>query len=162
MSTERSAARGVSGVPSLPHTWRPRFGPIVSISMGTVLVVVALAMWFGLPAESRASFSWLQTVTLTLVLIALLYGLYRLARMRVRADEAGLTVVNLVRTRRLEWAQVLRVSLRSGDPWVQLDIDDGTTVAVMAIQTADGRRAKAAARDLARVVAARTRTSRDT
>jgi hypothetical protein len=44
---------------------------------------------------------------------------------------------------------------------VQLDIDDGTTVSVMAIQTADGKRAKAAARELSRMVLARTRTHRD-
>ncbi len=148
-------------LPALPHTWRPRFGPAVSIGMGTLLVVAALAMWFGLPAASRAQFNVLQTLTLVLVLLALLYGLYRLARMRVRADEGGLTVVNVVRTRRLEWAEVLRVSLRPGDPWVQLDIDDGTTVPVMAIQSADGRRGRAAARELAGMVAVRTRTARD-
>ena len=129
--------------------------------MGVVLVVAALGMWFGLPAQARADFSGIQTVTLALVLLAILFGLYRLAAMRVRADDHGLTVVNLVRTRRLEWAQVLHVSLRPGDPWVQLDVDDGTTVSVMAIQTADGSRARTAARQLAVLVAARTRTSRN-
>jgi hypothetical protein len=148
-------------VPSLPHTWRPRLGPVVAVAMGVVLVAAALGMWFGLPAETRADFSGIQTVTLALVLAAILVGLYRLAAMRLRADEKGLTVVNLVRTRRLEWAEVLNVSLRSGDPWVQLDVDDGTTVSVMAIQSADGPRARRAATQLALLVAAYTRTSRN-
>jgi PH (Pleckstrin Homology) domain-containing protein len=148
-------------VPTLPHTWRPRLGPVVAIVRGVVLVVAALGMWFGLPAESRADFSGIQTVTLALVLLAILVGLYRLAAMKLRADEKGLTVVNLVRTRRLEWAEVLNVSLRSGDPWVQLDVDDGTTVSVMAIQTADGPRARRAATQLALLVAAYTRTQRN-
>lgn len=156
-----SRPRTVGDLPALPHTWRPRFGPLVAIGMAVVLVAAALGMWIGLPSDVRAAFNWLETLTLTLVLAAVVGGLYRLAGMRVRADEQGLTVVNLVRTRRLEWAQVLKVNLRPGDPWVQLDIDDGTTVSVMAIQTADGKRAKAAARELSRLVVARTRTQRD-
>ena len=151
----------VGDLPALPHTWRPRFGPLVAIGMAVLLVAAGLGMWIGLPRDVRAAFNWLETLTLTLVLAAVVGGLYRLAGMRVRADEHGLTVVNLVRTRRLEWAQVLKVNLRPGDPWVQLDIDDGTTVSVMAIQTADGKRAKAAARELSRMVLARTRTHRD-
>src|SRR4051794_1698597 len=156
-----SRQRMTRDLPSLPHTWRPRFGPLVAIGMAVLLVAAGLGMWFGLPAEARAAFNWLETLTLTLVLLAVVWGLYRLARMRVRADEHGLTVVNLVRTRRLEWAQVLKVNLRAGDPWVQLDVDDGTTVSVMAIQTADGERARVAAHELARLVVAQTRTQRD-
>src|SRR5262245_5335049 len=154
--TSRQQTKG--DLPALPHTWRPRFGPLVAIGMAVLLVAAGLGMWFGLPADARAAFNWLETATLTLVLLAVIAGLYRLAGMRVRADEHGLTVVNLVRTSRLEWAQVLKVNLRPGDPWVQLDIDDGTTLSVMAIQAADGKRAAAAARELSRLVLARTRT----
>ncbi len=38
----------------------------------------------------------------------------------------------------LEWAQIVTVNLRSGDPWVLLDLDDGSTLSVMGIQPADG------------------------
>lgn len=57
-----------------------------------------------------------------------------LSRPKVVADEAGVTVVNLTRTRRLEWAQILRVNLRPGDPWVFLDLSDGTSLPVLGIQ----------------------------
>ncbi|MGO4751310.1 PH domain-containing protein, partial [Streptomyces sp. 2MCAF27] len=42
--------------------------------------------------------------------------------------------VNLTTKRRLAWAEVLRVNLRSGDPWVYLDLSDGTSLAAMGIQ----------------------------
>jgi hypothetical protein len=47
-------------------------------------------------------------------------------------------VRNLVLTRTLEWAEVVGVQFGGGEPWVTLDLEDGDTVAVMAIQKADG------------------------
>lgn len=35
---------------------------------------------------------------------------------------------------RLEWAQILRVNLRPGDPWVFLDLSDGTSLPALGIQ----------------------------
>ncbi|HEY8455332.1 MAG TPA: PH domain-containing protein [Actinopolymorphaceae bacterium] len=147
--------------PVLPHTWRPWLVPMVALGTGAALSLAALGMWFGLPAEARKQISFLQTLTLALILVALLFGLYRLARIRVSADETGLTIVNVLRTHRLEWPQVLAVNLRPGDPWVQLDVDDGTTLSVMAIQSADGARGRRAAQQLARLVEAKTKTSRN-
>jgi hypothetical protein len=57
-----------------------------------------------------------------------------LSRPKVVADDEGVTVVNLTRTRRLAWAEILRVNLRSGDPWVFLDLSDGTSLPVLGIQ----------------------------
>jgi Bacterial PH domain len=54
------------------------------------------------------------------------------------AHAGGLTVVNMLRTHKLEWAQIVAVHLRSADPWVLLDLTDGTTLSVMGIQTAEG------------------------
>lgn len=143
------------------RTWRPRFAPVVACVVGTGLLVASLGMWFGLPAEARADFSWIQVVTLVIFLLAILTGLAGIVRTRLSADEAGLTVVNVFRLHRLEWAQVLGVNLRTGDPWVQLDLDDGTTLGVMAIQSADGERGRNAARQLAVLVADRSRTARN-
>jgi hypothetical protein len=44
---------------------------------------------------------------------------------------------------------------------VQLDLDDGDTLAVMGVQRSDGERARQEARRLATLVAARQRTARD-
>jgi hypothetical protein len=66
---------------------------------------------------------------------ALLYGvLLLLSRPKVVAEESGVTVVNLTTKRHLEWAGIVRVNLRPGDPWVYLDLSDGTSLPAMGIQ----------------------------
>jgi hypothetical protein len=98
---------------------------------------------------------WLDRVLLVALGVFAGWFIGRFARVRVAADEAGLLVVNAFRRRRLEWAQVVGVRLGSGDPWVQLDLSDGTVLAVMAIQTADGARGRRMAAELASCVAQR-------
>ena len=85
----------------------------------------------------------------------------REASVRARVDEQGVTVRNLVFTRRLEWAQIVSVRFGSGRAWVQLDLSDGDTLAVMGIQRADGAYAEAEARRLATLVAQHTATPRN-
>lgn len=81
-------------------------------------------------------------------------AIHRLADVHAVASTQGLLVVNWARSRRLEWAEVVSVRLAPGDPWVYLDVSDGTTLAVMAVQTADGARGKAMALEVAATVAA--------
>ena len=80
-------------------------------------------------------------------------AIHRLANVHAVASTQGLLVVNWARSRRLEWAEVIAVRLAPGDPWVYLDVSDGTTLPVMAVQTADGARAKVMALELAATVA---------
>ena len=47
-----------------------------------------------------------------------------------------------------EWAQIVAVRLPQGAPWATLDLADGTTVSVLAIQGSDGDRARDAVRAL--------------
>lgn len=73
---------------------------------------------------------------ISFVFTALLFlgVLWLLSRPKVVAEESGVTVVNITRVRRLEWAEILRVNLRPGDPWVFLDLSDGTSLPVLGIQ----------------------------
>jgi hypothetical protein len=87
--------------------------------------------------------------------------LHVLARPRVRADEDGVTVINVFRRRQLEWAEILEVTLREGDPWVYLDLTDGSVLAAMGLQAADGERGRAMARELRALVRSHTQTSRN-
>jgi len=84
-----------------------------------------------------------------------------LARPHLAADEDGLRVVNLFSARTLEWAEVVEVNLQRGDPWVMLDLSDGDTLAVMAIQTNDGEHARQAAQRLRELVEAHTTTNQN-
>lgn len=60
--------------------------------------------------------------------------LAQLARIKVVADESGVTVVNIASSRRLDWAEILQVNLRPGDPWVFLNLSDGTSLPALGIQ----------------------------
>jgi hypothetical protein len=53
------------------------------------------------------------------------------------------------------------VSLSPNRPWVLIDLADGETMSVLAIQGSDGERAVRHARELATVLAQQTRTPRN-
>jgi hypothetical protein len=142
---------------TLPRTFRP-FGVRLAIFVaGGLLVAVALAMWLALPSEIRAQFNALQIGTVLLIGLLFYAGGYALARSRVVAREDGLTVVNGYRTRRFEWNEILAVTLRTGSPWAEIDLSDGTTVAAMGIQGSDGPRAMRQVREVRALVERLTR-----
>lgn len=64
--------------------------------------------------------------------------LWRFASIRAVPSTQGLVIRNLITTRTVEWTQIVRVQFGGGAPWVSVDLDDTDTVAVMAIQKADG------------------------
>ncbi|MEU2659002.1 PH domain-containing protein [Streptomyces sp. NPDC007325] len=115
--------------PALPVTFRPGRTRAVLLTVGIVMFVaitaVALLLEHLGPGE-RASFVF--TAALFLLVLVLL------SRPKVVADSEGVTVVNITRTRRLAWAEILRVNLRPGDPWVFLDLSDGTSHPALGIQ----------------------------
>nr|WP_284500986.1 PH domain-containing protein [Bowdeniella massiliensis] len=78
--------------------------------------------------------------------------LWRQASVRAQPDDEGLTVRNFIRTTRLSWAQIISVRFGQGRPWAVLDLANGTELAVMAIQRADGDAAMSEARRLATLI----------
>ncbi|MGW1887294.1 PH domain-containing protein [Streptomyces sp. NPDC001970] len=116
-------------LPALPVTFRPTRTRVVLLSVGTVMFAVITAVAFALEKVTTGE-------RISFVLTALLFFgvLALLGRPKVVADEQGVTIVNLTRRRRLEWAEIIRVNLRSGDPWVFLDLSDGTSLPVLGIQ----------------------------
>jgi hypothetical protein len=63
---------------------------------------------------------------------------WRYASIVAVPSRAGLVVRNLVLTRTLDWPEIVGIQFGGGEPWVTLDLEDGDSVAVMAIQKADG------------------------
>ncbi|MGW0367003.1 PH domain-containing protein [Streptomyces sp. NPDC002990] len=122
-----SAARPTP--PALPVTFRPTRTRAVLLGVGlamfATITTVALLLESLSPGE-RISFIFTAALLSSVLVL--------LSRPKVVADEAGVTVVNLTTTRRLEWAQILRVNLRPGDPWVFLDLSDGTSLPALGIQ----------------------------
>ncbi|MGW5851156.1 PH domain-containing protein [Streptomyces sp. NPDC055254] len=115
--------------PALPVTFRPTRTRAVLLGVGLAMFLtittIALMLERLAPGE-RISFVFTAALLSSVLVL--------LSRPKVVADEAGVTVVNLTTTRRLEWAQILRVNLRPGDPWVFLDLSDGTSLPVLGIQ----------------------------
>ncbi|MCL7427945.1 PH domain-containing protein [Streptomyces sp. YS415] len=119
----------MSDLPALPVTFRPGRTRAVLLTAGAAIFVVITTVALLLeklgPGE-RLSFVFTG---------ALMFGvLALLARVRVVADDAGVTVVNIAGRRRLEWAEIIQVNLRPGDPWVFLDLSDGTSLPALGIQ----------------------------
>ncbi|MEV6679996.1 PH domain-containing protein [Streptomyces erythrochromogenes] len=115
--------------PTLPVTFRPTRTRAVLLGVGLAMfaTITAIAVMLErLQPGERISFVF-TAVLLTSVLVLL-------SRPKVVADEEGVTVVNITNTRRLAWAEILRVNLRPGDPWVFLDLSDGTSLPVLGIQ----------------------------
>ncbi|WP_326670362.1 PH domain-containing protein [Streptomyces canus] len=118
-----------SELPTLPVTFRPSRTRAVLLTAGvaifvTITVIALLLEQLG-PGE-RLSFVFTA---------ALLAGvLFLLARVKVVADESGVTVQNIAGRRHLEWAEIIQVNLRPGDPWVFLNLSDGTSLPALGIQ----------------------------
>lgn len=138
--------------PTLPHTWRPLGPRLVGAVLGIGLLVVYAAAWLSFDEEVQASFTGFQLGTVFVLTGLGLGSVYALVRSRATATREGLLVVNGYRRRHLAWQQIVEVRLAPGAPWVTLDLSDGTTCSVMAIQGSDGLRARTAARQLRALV----------
>ena len=141
----------------LPHTFRPLGVRMVALVLGVLLLLICAVGWFSLPPGAQAQFNPAEKLTLLTFGIALYAAGYALFRCRVVARPSGVMVVNGYRARRFHWNEVLAVSLRRGSPWAVLDLSDGTSVAAMGIQSADGDRAVSQVRQLRGLIEAMTR-----
>lgn len=142
----------MSELPPLPVTFRPGRTRAVLLTSGVVMVVVITTVALLLDQLSTGE-------RLSFVLTALLmFGvLLLLSRPKVVADESGVTVVNITNRRRLDWAEIVQVTLRPGDPWVFLNLSDGTSLPALGIQPGIARqRALADARALRALAEARS------
>ncbi|MFF3465790.1 PH domain-containing protein [Streptomyces sp. NPDC002619] len=141
-------------LPALPVTFRPGRTRAVLLTAGVVifLVISGIAMLLE-PLGPGERLSFVITGALIFWVLA------QLARVKVVADETGVTVVNIASRRRLDWAEILQVNLRPGDPWVFIDLSDGTSLPALGIQPGIAKQhAIADARTLRALAEARTVT----
>jgi transporter family-2 protein len=140
---------GLDGVPGLPRTWRPLFGRVIGLVMAAVVVAGAVLLAVAIHGPDVHLFDRVGIAVLGVPVAAVLL---MLARPRLVADSDGLTVVNLVRTRHVAWAEVVGVDLAETQSWASLDLADGTALPVLALQTADGARYRRAVTELRALV----------
>ena len=138
-------------------TFRPLRTRQVAYPVGIAWLLLMAVLAFFLPVSMGPA----DRVGFLLLGLGAVWFLHRQASVAAVPSERGLVVRNLFLTRDLEWAEIIAVRFGGGDPWVTLDLSDGDTLAVMAVQRADGERAVGESRRLATLVAGHTATPRD-
>lgn len=136
--------------------FRPHLARIVTLTAAVVVIAGTIAVIVSIPQLGPA-----DQVGFAIIGLLIVWFCWRQASVAAIPSDDGLVVRNLMITTRVDWAQIVSVRFGSGRPWVQLDLDDGDTLAVMGIQRADGERATAEAQRLATLVALHTATDRD-
>ena len=125
---------------------------------GLSMVIFAGGAWLMPSAHpSQGGWSLSDRLILTCCGLAVAAALWRFASIRAVPSTQGLVIRNLITTRTLVWAQIIRVQFGGGAPWVSVDLDDTDTVAVMAIQKADGDLGQAEAARLSALVQVHSR-----
>jgi hypothetical protein len=141
---------------------RPRKARRVAVAAAMLLVAVFTVVGALLRRTSTGVYFRLSDQVAMVVLGLFLAGAALLfARPRVRAGADGVEVRNLIATRTVPWELVLQVSFPEGAPWARIELPNDEYIAVMAIQSADGRKAVQDIRAL-REVHAQHATQRDT
>ncbi|CAL9404258.1 putative protein [Nocardiopsis dassonvillei] len=126
--------------PEPPRVWRPRAVRAVAYGLGLLIVATMAVLALILPGDWRV----MDRVLLVGMGLVIAATLHLLARPRLVAGPDGVTVVNSIRTHVLSWAEIVDVRMPEGEPWPSVDLSDGTTLAVMGIQSADGDRSRVA------------------
>ena len=139
--------------------FRSRRGRVMATVMAAVSLVLFVTLALLVVGVAEGGWVVADRMMMAVIGVALAAGLWRWARVAAVPDDSGLTVRNLIGRRHIPWSEIDDVTFAEGDPWVTLHLKDTETVAVMAIQRADGAASKAEAQRLARLVAAsRTRS----
>ena len=133
--------------------FRPRSARAVTVVLGVLTLAGAAVIIVALPRTEGVVYGPADQAGTALLALGICWVLYRQGSVAAVPGEHGMVVRNIIHTREVEWAEVLAVNFGEGAPWVQLDLSDGDTLAVMAIQRADGERGRAEARRLATLVA---------
>lgn len=95
-----------------------------------------------------------ESISVVVVALILVVFLLRVVTIRAIPGANSLMVRNIVLTHDVPWEQILAVHLGERS-WASLDLADGTTLSVMAIQRSDGDYGRKEAGRLAALVAIR-------
>ena len=148
-------------IAGLYATFRPRLARVVTLALMVLVLALTAALVLALPSIGPEGQSFGDQLGMGLLGAGIAWFCWRQASVQARVDRDGITVRNLLLTRRLTWAEIVSVRFGQGRPWVQLDLADGDTLAVMGVQRSDGAYADTQARRLATLVALHSRTPRD-
>lgn len=128
--------------------FRPVRGRVVPIVIGIAILVGAIALAVVLPEQ----YGPMDRITCAGIGVAVAAFMSRYATIHASPTAEGLQVRNLGPGELVPWEEITAVRFSQGMPWVRVDLADGTDMAVMAIQRADGPRSLDEAQRLADLV----------
>jgi hypothetical protein len=137
-------------------TARPRKATRVAWVLAVVVVVLFTAVATLLHGATDSGKGVFQTSDqFAMIGLGLLGALAILSftRPRVRADERGIKVRNVIGAYDLPWEVVRSIQFRKGSPWAHLELQDDDMVALMAVQAADKGQAIETVRALRAILA---------
>ncbi|XVX21838.1 PH domain-containing protein [Actinomycetota bacterium] len=136
-------------------TFTSRRGKLVAWVSALVSILIFGGIAVLMPGESRGG-TWgpIDRMLMLSCGLAIAWLMWRYGRIHADPDREGLTVQNLILRRHLRWDEIETVRFSGGDPWVYLDLANLETLAVMAVQKADGPHGRAEAARLAALVQA--------
>ncbi len=119
---------------------RPKRGRAVAIVLAVVVFLAFSYAAITVPGREGQKGDWAVMDRLLIFVMgaAIAWFIWRFATIRAVPSERGIVVRNLLITRRLTWPDIIRMQFGGAAPWAHLDLWDADTVAVMAIQKADG------------------------
>lgn len=129
-------------------------GRTMALSMAALAVLI-----FGGVGAFTTMWSPGNRILMLLLGVVMGLALLRWASVRAEARAEGLWVRNLFLSRTVSWDEILGVRFPDGDAFAHVDLADGDTLSIMAIQRADGPRAQTEAQRLADLVAAHSSAS---
>ena len=126
---------------------------VLAVALLGVFIVVAVLLRNG---DTGVRFQRSDQAAMVGIGILLACGVMLFAIARVRADDEGIEVRNVVITRYFAWSEVLSVSFPDGASWARLELPEDEYHAVMAVQSVDRARAVEAVRALRKLHRAAT------
>jgi hypothetical protein len=141
---------------------RPRKATRVARILAVVLVAIFTTIATALHGATDSGKGVFQTSDqVAMIGLGLLGALAILAftRPRVRADERGIHIRNVIGGYDLPWEVVRSITFRKGAPWASVELQDDDVVALMAVQAADKAEAVATVRALRALLAAHRATA---
>ena len=120
------------------RTFRPGGARIVAYAVAVIMLVLTAVIAFALPDEIY--FTTAETVTLWIIIVAVLALLHGIGRSVVVAGEEGVAVVNGYRRHDISWHEIEGFAMNEGAPWPTLVTHDDERVMLFAIQGSDGGR----------------------
>jgi hypothetical protein len=128
-------------VPDL-RTFRPGSTRIVAYAVAVIMLVLTVVIALALPDDIY--FTTAETITLWLIIGAVLVLLHGIGRSYVKATDEGVEVLNGYRRHMVPWSDIKGFAMNTGAPWPTLVTLDDERVNLFAIQGSDGSYAREA------------------